>query len=196
MKRPLFIILSGPNGSGKSTSAPSLLQGTLGVSEFVNADVIARGISGFDPEKAAIQAGRVMIQRLYHLSNHKMNFAFETTLASRSLVNQVERLKELFGYHSHLIYLWLNSPDLALERVAERVRLGGHDIPEDVIRRRYKAGLKNFFNLYCDLCDGWHFYDNSSSGFPVMIAKRDTPNGVIVYNKDLWDCIREKYCEI
>ena len=195
MSKPLFIILSGPNGAGKSTAAPYLLQGALGVSEFVNADVIARGISAFEPEKAAIPAGRVMIQRLYHLSNHSMNFAFETTLASRSLVNQIERLKELFGYRSHLIYLWLNSPDLAVERVAERVRLGGHNIPEDVIRRRYKAGLKNFFNLYSNLCDGWHFYDNSSSGFPAMIAKRYKKNGMIVYNKELWDSIREKFNE-
>lgn len=136
------MILAGPNGAGKSTAAPELLQGELSVSEFVNADVIARGLSAFDPDRAAIAAGRVMLVRLNELARQRATFAFETTLASRSFAPWLRGLRTS-GYAVHLVFLWLSSPDLAVQRVADRVRSGGHDVPPGTIRRRYGAGVRN-----------------------------------------------------
>jgi predicted ABC-type ATPase len=125
--RPSVVILAGPNGAGKSTVAPALLQGALAVNEFVNADVIARGLSAFDPESAAIAAGRVMLTRIRELAEQRVNFAFETTLASRSFAPWLRELRAS-GYEIHILFLWLPSADFALDRVAERVRAGGHDV--------------------------------------------------------------------
>lgn len=133
--RPSIVILAGPNGAGKSTAAPELLQEELAVSEFVNADVIARGLSAFDPDRAAMAAGRVMLARLNELARQRESFAFETTLASRSFAPQLADLRAS-GYAVHLFLLWLSSADLAVQRVAHRVRSGGHDVPADTIRRR------------------------------------------------------------
>jgi predicted ABC-type ATPase len=126
--RPSVVILAGPNGAGKSTVAPALLHGALAVNEFVNADVIASGLSAFDPESAAIAAGRVMLSRIRELASQRVNFAFETTLASRSFAPWLRQLATS-GYAVHLVYLWLPSADFAVERVAERVRAGGHNVP-------------------------------------------------------------------
>jgi predicted ABC-type ATPase len=159
-ERPHLIVLAGPNGAGKSTIAPALLVGALGVHEFVNADVIAQGLSAFQPERTALQAGRIMRARLHCLASQRVDFAFETTLASRSFAPWTADLRRT-GYAFHLLFLWLPSPEMALARVAERVRLGGHDVPADTIRRRYHAGLRNFFELYGPLTDSWQFYDNA-----------------------------------
>ena len=169
---PHLTVLAGPNGAGKSTSAPLLLKGTLGVTEFVNADVVALGLSAFAPEKAALQAGKIMLERLKELARNRQNFAFETTLASRSFAPWISKLRGT-GYRAHLVFLWLPSPEHAIARVAERVRLGGHSVPEDVIRRRYGAGLKNFFNLYLPVVDSWSIYDNSSRNKARLIASRE-----------------------
>jgi predicted ABC-type ATPase len=134
-KHPGVIVLAGPNGSGKSTSAPSLLKGMLGVTEFVNADVIARGLSGFAPMGAALEASRIMLQRLHDLAGTRTSFAFETTLASKSLAPWLSQLI-VEGYDFHLLFLWLPSPEAAIARVRERVQLGGHEVPEDTVRRR------------------------------------------------------------
>lgn len=141
MKKPHLIIISGPNGAGKSTTAPALLQGTLGVTEFVNADVIAQGLSAFNPERAAFHAGRIMLERLQQLADEHGNFAFETTLASRTFAHWIKELKNA-GYAFHLFFLWLPAAEFAIARVAERVKMGGHNVPEDAITRRYHAGLK------------------------------------------------------
>ncbi len=154
------IILSGPNGAGKSTAAPVLLRGTLAVEEFVNADAIARGLSAFNPEGAGLEAGRIMLKRLDELATSGANFAFETTLASRSFAAKMEKWIAT-GYRFHLVHLWLPSPDMCVARVANRVREGGHHIPEETIRRRYRAGLFNFFELYQPLAFSWRLYDNS-----------------------------------
>src|SRR6516225_8899139 len=124
---PYAVVLAGPNGAGKSTAAPMILKDALGVDEFVNADVIARGLSGFEPERAAMAAGRIMLARLRELARQRSSFAFETTLASRSFAPW---LKDLLAtrYQFHLVFLWLPSPDLAVARVAARVREGGHDV--------------------------------------------------------------------
>lgn len=140
---PSIIVIAGPNGAGKSTVAPALLRDTLLVNEYVNADVIAQGLSAFAPESAALRAGRVMLGRLHELAEARRTFAFETTLASRSFAPWLARQKRS-GYLVNLVFLYLSSPELARERVAARVRLGGHDIPEKTVERRYTAGLRNF----------------------------------------------------
>jgi predicted ABC-type ATPase len=145
--RPSVVILAGPNGAGKSTAAPDLLHGALEVNEFVNADVIARGLSAFDPDSVAIAAGRVMLARIRELAEQRVNFAFETTLASRSLAPRIRDLLAS-GYAIHLVFLWLSSADLAVQRVAARVAAGGHNVPEQTVRRRYQAGIRNFFGVY------------------------------------------------
>ena len=155
MSAPRKVIgLAGPNGAGKSTLAPHLLEGVLAVSEFVDADEIARGLAG----ATAMTAGRAMLNRLKRLTEYGSSFAFETTLANRA--PWLARLIRT-GYSFHLVFLWLPSADFAVERVAQRVRLGGHDVPEAWIRRRFARGLRNFFELYQPLTTSWRMYDNS-----------------------------------
>lgn len=162
---PQVVVLAGPNGAGKSTLAPILLRETFGVLEYVNADPIALGLSAFDSASMSFEAGRIMVARLRDLAKHRKNFAFETTLASRSHASWIKRLRES-GYKFHLVFLWLSSIELAIRRVEERVRSGGHSVPDEVIRRRYARGLTNLFNLYQPLADTWAAYDNSGSGAP------------------------------
>ncbi len=144
---PHISIIAGPNGSGKSTCGPAILQKHLRISEFVNADTIAAGLSAFQPAEVAIEASRIMLNRIKTLAKRSESFAFETTLSSRSFAPWIARIKNE-GYHFSLIYFWLHNEELAIERVAARVRLGGHDIPEETIRRRFKSSLINFFSLY------------------------------------------------
>jgi predicted ABC-type ATPase len=133
----------------------------LNCREFVNADEIAKGLSPFNPEGVAIQAGRLMIDRVLHLLKEGETFAFETTLATRSYVNLIQRAQKR-GYFVTLLFFSLSTPEQAIARVAKRVSLGGHNIPTDVITRRYDAGLQNFFQLYTPICDYWTLYDNSN----------------------------------
>ena len=168
-KSPKIVIVAGPNGAGKSTSAPTLLKGPFAVDEFINADVIAKGISAFSPEKAAIPAGRVMLKRMRDLVNLRTSFAFETTLASRSFAQWLSKASQR-GYLIGLLFLYLPTVELAVARVKERVMLGGHNVPEPDIRRRYEAGLSNFFQIYRPLCNYWSFYDNSIEYSPQLLA--------------------------
>jgi predicted ABC-type ATPase len=188
---PVVVILAGPNGAGKSTSAPALLRDSLGLGEFVNADVIAQGLSAFDPERAALAAGRIMLARLRELARQRENFAFETTLASRSFAAWIAELKA-GGYDFDLVFLWLPSPDVAVARVADRVRLGGHGVPEETIRRRYHSGLRNFFTLYRPLASTWRFYDNSQVTGPVVIAS-GAGAAERVAGSATWDGIKSRY---
>jgi predicted ABC-type ATPase len=153
---PHVIVIAGANGAGKSTVAPFLLRDTLGISEFVNADTLAQGLSAFAPEKAARAAGRIMLARIGELAEAKKDFAFETTLSTRSFVPRLQKMRKN-GYEFSLFFLWLISSKLAVLRVAERVRQGGHDISEETIKRRYEKGLKNFFRLYQPIADSWYF---------------------------------------
>lgn len=141
---PSVVVVAGPNGAGKTTAAPFLLRDSFGIQEFVNADPIAAGLSAFAPESVAIAAGRVMLARIEELARRRLSFGFETTLASRSFAPWLQR-RVADGYSVHLVFLWLASPELAIARVARRVELGGHAVPEEVVRRRYAAGLRNFF---------------------------------------------------
>jgi len=184
------VILAGPNGAGKSTVAPALLHGALAVNEFVNADVIASGLSAFDPESAAIAAGRVMLSRIRELASQRVNFAFETTLASRTFAPWLRQLVTS-GYSAHLVFLWLPSADFAVDRVAERVRTGGHNVPPETVRRRYAAGLRNFFQLYQPLVSGWVLYD-SSGPVPRPVAEGLASHPPTVYDRDVWAAAQEQ----
>lgn len=159
MQKHLYII-AGPNGAGKTTASKTILPKALLVKEFVNADEIAKGLSPFNPEGVAIEAGRLMLERIDTLLAKGESFSIETTLATRSYINLVKRAQSM-GYIVHLIYFWLNTPELAIDRVAKRVSEGGHNIPKDVIERRYTTGLTNLFHLFMDAVDVWTIYDNS-----------------------------------
>lgn len=189
---PHVIVVAGPNGAGKSTSAPALLRDTLRVDEFVNADVIAAGLSAFRPEAAAITAGRVMVRRMEGLAASHRSFAFETTLASRSFAPWIARLAS-HAYRTHLVFLWLRSADLAVERVAERVRLGGHHVPEETIRRRYESGLRNLFALYLPIVGSWQVFDNSSVDQLRLIAAGSKTEPTRAMDPHLWREIEEAY---
>ncbi len=154
-------IIAGCNGAGKTTASYTVLPEMLGCREFVNADEIARGLSPFNPEGAAIQAGRLMIERVLQLMKDGQDFAFETTLATRSYIKLIKKAQSV-GYFVTLLFFSLPTPEQAVQRVARRVSQGGHNIPQDVIYRRYEAGLKNLFQLYMSVVDFWSLYDNNT----------------------------------
>lgn len=164
MSKNLYII-SGCNGAGKTTASYTVLPEVLDCKEFVNADEIARGLSPFNPESVAIEAGRLMLSRIEELLERNESFSIETTLATKSYVNLVRRAQAK-GYNVRLLFFWLRTPDLAFQRVSERVAKGGHNIPTDVIRRRYMAGISNLFRLFMREVDYWEIYDNS--GYPAV----------------------------
>jgi predicted ABC-type ATPase len=166
---PIVVMLSGPNGAGKTTASKTLLQGPLKVDAFVNADIIAQGLGMPDAEETAFRAGRIMMERLEELESTGASFAFETTLASKTFVGRIARLKSK-DYFYALLYLWLPSWADSIKRVRDRVRRGGHHVPDDTVRRRYHGGLRNFFRLYRPLADVWRFYDNSAASGPRLIA--------------------------
>ena len=182
---PNLFVIAGPNGAGKSTAAPLLIGERLGIREFVNADGIAAGLSAFAPERVALEAGRIMLRRLDSLASAGADFAFETTLATRSFAPWIARLRAERGYRFHLAFLWLPSAEMAVMRVAGRVRHGGHAVPERDIKRRYDRGLRNFFDLYRPIADSWEMHDNSS--LPHVRIATSTPDGEIeVANPALW----------
>lgn len=159
IQKHLYII-SGPNGAGKTTASYSVLPKILQCREFVNADEIARGLSPFNPESVAIEAGRLMLKRINDLLAKNGSFSIETTLAPRSYYRLIEKA-QLQGYEVTLLFFWLKSPEQALERVAERVSKGGHNIPKDIVIRKFYEGIDNLFNIYMPLVDSWLLVDNS-----------------------------------
>ena len=183
---PQVIVIAGANGAGKTTMAPFLLRDELRVLEYVNADPIAHGLSGFDPASVALQAGRVMLNRLHDLAEERKTFAFETTLSAKHYAGWIKKLRH-DGYYFQLMFLWLRSADLAVQRVRERVHAGGHHVPELVIRRRYAAGLRNFAKLYRPLAATWAVYDNSHLPDPMMIAQGSQGEERCIIHADLWE---------
>jgi len=161
MGKNLYII-GGCNGAGKTTASYTILPEILECREFVNSDEIAYGLSPFNPDGVMLEAGRIMLKRIAELLEREESFSIETTLAARTFVNLSRRAQNK-GYHVSLLFFWLNSVDLAIQRVAERVRNGGHNVPEKVIRSRYVSGINNFFNLYANVVDYWTIFDNSES---------------------------------
>ncbi len=188
MKR-LFII-SGCNGAGKTTASYSILPEMLGCDEFVNADEIARGLSPFNPESAAIQSGRLMLQRINHLLDEGRDFAFETTLSTKSHRNIIKKAQQL-GYQVTLLFFWLQTPELAIKRVEIRVKEGGHFISEEVIRRRYINGLRNFFNIFEPIVDEWMLIDNSGEPYEIIAIKSNSTQ--LVRKKDRWESLSNQY---
>lgn len=173
METPRVLILAGPNGAGKTTFAKEYLPREAGLRDFINADLIAAGLSPFDPSKAALQAGRLMLEEIERRIEAKSSFAFETTLSGRSYAQDIPRWQQS-GYRVNLIFLELPSVELALARVTGRVRHGGHAIPEATVRRRFITGRKNFETLYKPLVDSWILYDNSDIP-PIQVDQGGKP---------------------
>lgn len=181
-------IISGCNGAGKTTASYTVLPDVLQCKEFVNADEIARGLSPFNPESMAIEAGRLMLQRIDELLKNQVSFSIETTLATKSYTRLVHRAQEQ-GYKVYLIYFWLSSPELAIQRVAQRVRNGGHDIPKEVVIRRYQAGIDNFFTIYMPCVDYWLLADNSETP-RAIVAEGERGMDAQIYDMGRFNKIR------
>jgi len=188
-RQPNLYIVAGPNGAGKSTFARLFLPEYADCREFVNADLIAAGLSPFNPEGLAIQAGKLMLERIESLAAARTDFGFETTLAGKSWVPLLEKLRGM-GYRLHTFFLWVPSPELALTRIEERVKAGGHSIPEEVVRRRYARGLRNFFQVYAPVVDSWLILDSSQED-PELVALfvADLP---IILDRDLFARIKSE----
>lgn len=183
---PNVVILAGPNGAGKSTAAPGVVAELVTAGAFVNADVIARGLSGFDPDSVAFQAGRIMLQRLEELAAQQADFAFETTLSSRTFAPFIRRLR-VNAYSVRLVYVWLESADLCIQRVHARRRSGGHFVDEAIVRRRYERSLTNLFTLYQPLADSWQVYDNSGNEGGILIADGHHAQVATVHEPAVWN---------
>jgi predicted ABC-type ATPase len=188
---PYVVILAGPNGAGKSTSAPTVIDQLMAVGAFVNADTIARGLSAFDVEGVAFQAGRIMLERLEELAAQRADFAFETTLASRTFAPFIRKLRDA-GYYVQVVYVWLNSADLCIERVKGRAQTGGHFVEEAIVRRRYERSLRNFFNLYQPLVDDWRVYDNSDPSGSRVVAAGHGSTTTVIHDQQTWDAMRRR----
>ncbi len=179
-------IISGCNGAGKTTASFTVLPEMLDCKEFVNADEIAKGLSPFQPERVAIEAGKIMLRRIRELLNQNLDFAFETTLATKTYTKLIQKAQS-DGYFVTLIFFWLSSPELAVERVRARVNSGGHNIPVDVIYRRYFSGISNLSKLYLPVSDYWMIIDNSESPYQIIAEgnRMNNPNimNPVVFNK-------------
>ena len=187
MQKPNLYIIAGCNGAGKTTASFNVLPQILNCREFVNADEIAKGLSPFCPESVAIQAGKLMLERIETLMADGVSFAIETTLATRSYKNLVLKAQKK-GYNVSLLFFWLKSPEVACRRVAHRVAEGGHNIPIETIFRRYWLGLENLFHIFMPIVDYWALYDNNFQ--PNLIADTDG-----IYVKLLFNQIKDQSCQ-
>ncbi len=186
---PNLYIIAGCNGAGKTTTSYTVLPEMLNCKEFVNADEIAKGLSPFQPETVSFQAGRIMLARIKELIREQRDFAFETTLATRSYAPLLRDAKAK-GYALILIFFWLESAELAKSRVAERVKKGGHAIPPETIVRRYARGLHNFNTIYKTMVDRWIAYNNSNAE-PSPLAAGTGHNTIQIFNNDIWKSIEQ-----
>ena len=183
-----MFIISGCNGSGKTTASYTLLPELLDCSEFVNSDEFAKSLSPFKPECAYIMASRHMLRKVQYLFNRREDFCIETTLATRSLLKMV-RSAQKQGYFVTVLYLWLRNPDIAVQRVAAQVSAGGHNIPEETIRRRYQVGLNYLFHDYMPTCDKWILADNSEP--PFRLIAEGSRKGIVIHEADLYRSIQD-----
>ena len=188
MNQKKLYVIAGCNGAGKTTASFNILPEILDCKEFVNADEIALGLSPFRPEQVAIAAGRMMLARIQDLLNSGDNFSFETTLSTRSFVKTIEDAKSK-GYYTTIIFFYLESVDLALDRVSIRVSEGGHNIQKEVVKRRYYLGIKNLFNLYADIVDSLYIYDNSNLE-SELIAEKSLYSDYIIYESDKFEFLK------
>ncbi len=187
---PNLYIIAGCNGAGKTTASYTVLPEMLNCKEFVNADEIAKGISPFQAEKAAIDAGKIMLTRIQELINLQVDFSFETTLSAKHFIKLIKEAQNK-GYFVTLVFFWLNSVDLAIQRVKIRVSEGGHNIPEDTIRRRYKTGISNLINKYISICDYWIIVNNSEGPFN-LIAEGLNDTEVEIKDHNIWGEIKSQ----
>ncbi|WP_121808630.1 zeta toxin family protein [Mucilaginibacter kameinonensis] len=187
---PNLYIIAGCNGAGKTTASYTVLPELLNCNEFVNADNIAAGLSPFNPESVAFEAGRIMLQRIDELLDRDVDFAFETTLSTRSYVSLVKKAQQK-GYEVTLLFFWLSSPQMAMERVAKRLSKGGHNIPADVIERRYYRGIRNLVYLYIPLCDRWFVINNMNTGPQVVVRGFNSSEKTII-KSDVWKVILDQ----
>ena len=169
---PTVYVVAGPNGAGKTTFASQYLPNFAHCGEFVNADLIAAGLSPFNPESQAIMAGRLMLERIENLASSKTTFGFETTLGGRTHAARLRDLKANFAYQTSMFFIWLPSVELAIARVATRVREGGHNIPRQTIIRRYHQGIRNFSSLYQPVLDEWYVYDGSNQPASAIVGQQ------------------------
>jgi len=183
---PNLVVIAGPNGAGKSTTAPEILR-SVGVQEFVNADVIASKLAPGSPDSVAIEAGRIALRRMHALAEAGRDFAFETTLSGRSNASWFRSLQKNRGYRIHLFFIWLPTAEQSIERVARRFSMGGHSIPTDVIRRRHALGLRNFFGLFAPIADYWALYENSS--LLKRVAEKPVGDLPRVYDRAVWEAM-------
>ncbi len=185
---PRVVVLGGINGAGKTTASRAVLQDVLKIPTFVNADAIARGLNGLNPEAESFRAGRLMLEEMNRLVEARADFAFETTLSARTYAAWLGRLRVL-GYETYLFYYWLDSPELAIRRVANRVKSGGHHVPDVDIRRRYARSVRNFVELYRPVADHWEVYDNTT-GRPKLLAMGDADDEAIDNEYDWAEFLR------
>ena len=191
MKNKNLYIIAGCNGAGKTTASFTILPDILDCKEFVNADEIAKGISPFQPEKVSLDAGRIMLNRINELIEENQNFAFETTLSTRSYRNKILAAKNK-GYRVTLLFFWLQNVELAKERVKIRVEEGGHNINPDIIERRYYKGIKNLFDIYLPIIDGALIFDNSE-GKHELLAEKKVDGILHVMNENKFNLLKGYY---
>ena len=187
---PTLYVIAGPNGVGKTTFARVFLPDYVHCTRFVNADLIAGGLSPFSPETAALRAGKLLITEMQSYLRQRADFGFETTLAGVTYAALFRKLRAQ-GYAIHLFFLWIPTVNLALARVADRVRRGGHNVPEPVVRRRFHRGLRHFFQVYQPLVNAWMLFDNSGST-PVLVAKGGAGMEPIVAHAITYETIRQQ----
>lgn len=188
MEKKTLYIIAGCNGAGKTTASISILPELLKCQEFVNADEIAKGLSPFNPEGVAIEAGRLMLERINLLIEGNKSFSIETTLSTRSYNKLISRAHSK-GFRVQLLFFWLPTPEYAIQRVAQRVKEGGHNIPTDVIRRRYKAGIENLFNIYMPIVDSWMLIENQNN--PRIIIADGSAEIINIYEEKLFKDIQQ-----
>ena len=181
-------IIAGCNGAGKTTTSFTILPEVLDCKEFINADEIAKGLSPFQPESVAMQAGRIMLARMDELLQKGETFAFETTLATKSYKRKIE-WAQANGYEVTLLFFWLNTSKLAKKRVAQRVSEGGHSIPSQTIERRYHNGIANLFAIYMDMVDICYIFDNSE-GRKELIAQKEKHKEIVICNNDKFNLMK------
>lgn len=182
-------IIAGPNGAGKTTASHTFLPEILGCKEFINADEIARGLSPFNTDSVAFRAGRLMLERIKDLLAKGETFSFETTLSTKSYYALIKKAK-CSGYRVTLLFVYLNSKEIAIKRVKNRVDEGGHDIPKKVIERRFDNGLRNLINRYISIVDSWVLLDNSNKDFELIA--NGSGNNVYIRNPDKWAEVKQK----
>ncbi len=185
-------IIAGPNGTGKTTFASKFLPKYADCRNFINADLIAEGMSPFSPEAAGARAGRVVLNEIRFFAQRRVSFAFETTLSGRSYLRLIQQLKTQ-GYKAHFFFLWVDNIEVTLSRIRERVLKGGHDVPELVVRRRFERSIRNFFLYYRALADSWYLFDNSGATPNVIAFERGLE--LHIMNRELYRALAGSYSD-